>query len=223
MPQAIRALEYVPLDELHPHPENPRAHKGDLKGSLRRFGFTIPILRCERRDVIAAGHGRWKRLTELHAKGEPAPEGVRVLEDGRWAVPVVTGWQSADDDELLAYVIADNRQTELGGWEIPELAEMLQGLTTVDLGLTGTGYTPKDLEAMMRPDRPTVATENSYDQRAEHYREKQVRSFVFDYPMADYEFVVEAVGRLCRERHIETPAELWIAMLREWDQEHPAP
>lgn len=222
MSATARGIAYVPLEDLHPHPENPRGHKGDLKGSLRRFGYTVPVLRCERTDLIAAGHGRWKALTAMSEKGDPAPEGVRVLEDGRWAVPVVTGWASADDDELLAYVIADNRQTELGGWELPELAGILQELTEVDLGLTGTGYGPKDLEAMLRPERPTVARENSYDQRADLYRNKQVRSFVFDYPLADYEEVTEAVRELTRRHQVETPAELFIAMLREWEKGHPA-
>lgn len=220
-----RRLEYSPVEDLTPHPRNPRKHRADIEASLRRFGFTIPILVCERTQLIAAGHGRRKALMAMHNRKEEAPRGVLVLEDGRWAAPVIRGWSSKDDAELMAYVIADNRHPDLGGWEYPELAQMLTEMATPDpeVGLRGTGFTPKQWEDMLSPERPTVASENSYDQRADHYRNKPVRSFVFDYPVADYEEVAEAVGKLQKLYKVESAAELLLAMLREWEAAHPAP
>lgn len=218
-----RRIEYSPVEDLEPHPRNPRKHRADIEGSLRRFGFTIPILVCERTGLIAAGHGRRKALMAMHGRKEEPPRGVLVLEDGRWAAPVVRGWSSKDDAELMAYVIADNRHPDLGGWEFPELAQMLTELEATPKGLEGVGYTPKDREAMMSTERPTVARENSYDQRADHYRNKPVRSFVFDYPVADYEEVAQAVTKLQKIYEVESAAELFLAMLREWEGAHPAP
>lgn len=217
-----RRLEMVALGELKPHPSNARRHKAkDLRASMDRFGYGTPILVCERTGYIAAGHGRRIVLLDMQAKGETPPEGVESR-DGEWYAPTIRGWSSADDDELRAYLIADNRQTELGGWDLPELAEMLTGIRETDLSLAGVGYSPAELEKIMAPPAETVATENSYDQRADLYRNKQVRSIIMDYPLADYEFVTTTAKAACAAFNTETFAELFGAMLATWELEHPA-
>jgi hypothetical protein len=220
-----RRLDHVPLGELRPHPRNPRTHKpAELRKSYDRFGFTNPIIVCERVGVIAAGHGRWELLCSMKADAAPPPDGVIVDEAGEWRVPVIRGWASKDDAELIGYVIADNRHTELGHWEHAELAPML---TAIDAGpgLSGTGFTPKDLKAMMEPaeaPKAAVGIENDYGQRADRYRNKQLRSIIFDYPLDAYEFVAQAALSARATFGVETNAELFVAMLRQFDQAHPA-
>lgn len=142
--------EYMTLDELekHVHPENPKDH--DIPGiisSFDRFGMATAITVCDRTDFIAAGHGRLEALQLMKAQGDKPPANVEVLKTGEWTAPVQRGWASADDEELLAYVISDNRHTELGGWKnnLTHLLERLAG----SKGLIGTGYTGADLKDML--------------------------------------------------------------------------
>ena len=219
-----RDVQPVALSDLKPHPDNARRHRPkDLEASYARFGYSAPILVDERTGYIAAGHGRHALLAKMKADGKPAPPGIETDDEGEWYVPTIRGWWSKDDDELRAYLVADNRQTELGGWELPELAEMLAGTKASPMALSGTGYTPRDLEKMIAPapDATPVAIENSYDQRADNYRNKQVRSIIFDYPIADYEFVTTTAREACPAFNVETYAELLVAFLMAFEIEHP--
>ena len=220
------------ITSLRPYERNARTHSKkqvkQIAASIERFGFTNPVTIDERTGLIAAGHGRYELLTAMKADGAKPPEGVEEVDDDEglhWLVPVVRGWASKDDAEALAYLIADNRQTELAEWQHPELADLLTPVSTTDKGLAGTGFTPRELTGLLAapPEEPHGQTENSYDQRADNYRNKQVRSIIFDYPVEEYEFVTRAVPGACKRHGVETTAELFVAMLRAFDAEHPAP
>jgi ParB-like nuclease domain len=55
------AIEPMPVAVLHPYPGNPRTHSKkqvrQIAESIRRFGFTNPVLIGENGEIIA-GHGR---------------------------------------------------------------------------------------------------------------------------------------------------------------------
>ena len=93
---------------------NPRVHdKGQmakLKKSIREYGFKVPVL-IDEHNVILAGHARCRAAVEL----------------GLASIPVViaTGWSEA---RKRAYVIADNRMTEISHWDIGELDRMVAAL-----------------------------------------------------------------------------------------------
>lgn len=136
-PTPPRRLEYVPVDDLPDHPRNPRDHDlAELIASVRRFGFTSPPMIDGRTGLLAEGHGRKRATIALQEAGEQPPEGI-VVEDGRWYVPVVSGWSSADDSEADAYLLAGNQG---GGWHTDPLATLLAELAESDQGLTGTGF-----------------------------------------------------------------------------------
>jgi ParB-like chromosome segregation protein Spo0J len=56
-----RRLEQTPIGDLKPHDLNPRTHSKkqleQIAASIRRFGFTNPVLIDEEQRIIA-GHGR---------------------------------------------------------------------------------------------------------------------------------------------------------------------
>lgn len=152
-------IDYVALNELatHTHPENPKDH--DIEGlteSFERFGFTVPILVDDRTGYIAAGHGRLETLETMRLALKEPPELVDVTADD-WMAPVIRGWSSKDDDELIAYVIADNRHTEKGGWINDKLTSLLERLEKGP-GLAGTGYDGKDLKGMLDGIRDAAAS-----------------------------------------------------------------
>ena len=145
-----RAIVYTDLDDLPPAARNAKAHNLEaIKTSMREWGFTTPVLVDERTGRLVAGHGRTAALREVRDRGGDPPDGVRV-EDDRWLVPVVRGWASDSDMHAEAYVIADNRLTEIGGWDERILAEMLEDVAADSLGLLeATGYTGDDLDALL--------------------------------------------------------------------------
>lgn len=161
-----RWIEYVPLDQLHPDPRNPKDHDAALMDdSLDRFGYVELIEVDERTGMVVAGHGRRERFLDRFAAGAEPPDGVRVADDGRWLVPVVRGWASRDDDEAFAYLVASNAIGPKGGWQVDLLAEGLQHLAALDggIGLVGIGYTNDDLVAMLAELAPPAEPEMRTD------------------------------------------------------------
>lgn len=148
---ADRRIDYLPLDDIAPAPRNPKRHDGAaIRASIARFGFATPALRDERTGRLVVGHGRTEALRAMRADGEQPPAGVHTAPDGTWLVPVVTGWASRSDAEAEAYLVADNRHTELGGWDNEELAELLADLQEFDPDLVdATGWDLAGLDELL--------------------------------------------------------------------------
>lgn len=146
-----RRVEYVALAELKADPRNPKAHdEATIDASIGRFGVLDLIVRDERTGFIVSGHGRHKAFSAMEERGESAPEGVQVAEDGSWRVPVVVGWASRTDTEAGAALIALNRTTELGGWVDDALLDLLDDLGDTVEGFTGVGYGESDLHDLKK-------------------------------------------------------------------------
>jgi ParB-like chromosome segregation protein Spo0J len=90
--RAVRALR--------PHPNNTRTHSKRqirrIADSIKRFGFTIPIL-VDENGFILAGHARLAAAQLLGMREVP--------------VLVVSG---LSDAEKRAYILADNKLVEMG-------------------------------------------------------------------------------------------------------------
>ncbi len=141
-------IDYVRLDEIKPDPDNPKDHDlGALAQSLERFGFVAPMGINEVTGYLLWGHGRWEELVSLRRLGSAVPDGIKVADDGMWLAPVVRGIH-LPEPEGTAYVITDNRQVELGGWNEQQLIKTLIRVNR-DSGLEGTGYDGDDLDALI--------------------------------------------------------------------------
>jgi DNA modification methylase len=130
-------IGYVAVDGLRPHPRNARTHSKrqirQIADSIRTFGFTNPVL-IDAHNTIIAGHGR--------------VEAAKLL--GLDAVPTVR-LEHLTDDQIRAYVIADNRLAEKAGWDKAILSIELQHLTTVDAGfdVTVTGFDVPEIDLLI--------------------------------------------------------------------------
>jgi hypothetical protein len=139
----------MPVDDLQRDARNPKAHVGDdIGASMRRFGYTEPILLDERTGLLISGHGRLDELDRAMKAKETAPDGI-VVDGKKWLAPVTRGWSSADDDEAEAYLIAANELTTRGGWNFEMLAESLGRLHTKPGGLTGVGFTAQEASDLL--------------------------------------------------------------------------
>lgn len=164
---ATHSLELVPLSSLQVHVGNPKDHDlGAIVASFRRFGFTLPLLENDSTGVLLAGHGRVEALSCMAARDEAPPRNIVVV-DGEWLVPVIRG-NELEEGEHEAYMVADNRLVELGGWNDAKLAPMLQTIQATAAGLEAVGFDDEDLAKLLEEaanqELPPVNTERSLTQ-----------------------------------------------------------
>jgi hypothetical protein len=135
-------IEYVSLDDLADHraAKNAKKHRLDqIDASMRRHGYTAPIMIDEGTQSIVAGHGRIDTLVERKLAGREPPDGV-IVRDGTWLVPVVRGISFKDPVEAMSYLMADNRIQELAGYDWNETREIAALVEQSAEGLDGTGF-----------------------------------------------------------------------------------
>ena len=125
-------IEMMNIEDLKPHPGNPRIHPAStiskLQASLKTYGWTSPVL-LSAEGYIIAGHGRVKA-----AKA-----------NGMTTVPVLR--LSLSGKEAEAYMLADNRLPEESLWDQEKLRDMIRGLGDIDLSITG--FDEDELDALM--------------------------------------------------------------------------
>ncbi len=149
-------IQYEDLDDIVGADNNPKDHDlGVLYQSMQRFGFTNPVIMNESTGKLLAGHGRLQTLQMMKDNGEKAPDRIQVqkdIEDDRiefWYVPVLYGISMSNVAEAQAYLIADNRLTELGGWKPVDLMDSLTDILEETGKLDGTGYDLDDIETIL--------------------------------------------------------------------------
>src|ERR1700724_1236090 len=119
---------YHRIDELKPDPANPRCHSKrqvrQIADSIRAFGLNVPIL-IDRDNNVIAGHGRLLACGEL----------------GITEVPTLS-LDHLTPAQARAFMIADNRLTEIAIWDDSLLAEQLRDLSLsgLDFSLEVTGF-----------------------------------------------------------------------------------
>jgi hypothetical protein len=122
------SVEYLPIDTVKPYPQNARIHTRhqvrQIAESIKVFGFTNPVL-IDRNNLIIAGHGRVAAAKLL----------------GMTLVPTIR-LEGLTEEQIRAYVIADNRLAEKAGWDNSILAIELQHLITIEnnFDVTITGF-----------------------------------------------------------------------------------
>ena len=123
-----RSLQYRSIGQLSPHSRNARKHSKkqirQVAASIRRFGFTVPIL-IDVNKTIVAGHARF--------------EAAKLL--GVNEVPTIC-LEGLSDAELRAYMLTDNKLTLNSEWDERLLAEELKQLSemNLDFSLELTGF-----------------------------------------------------------------------------------
>ncbi len=131
------SVVYRPLDQLKPDPTNARRHSHkqirQIADSIRVFGFNVPILVDAELKVIA-GHGRLLACREL----------------GRAEVPTIN-LEHLSPAQARAFMIADNRLTEIASWDDRLLGEQLRELSelNLDFSLEATGFDMAEIDLLI--------------------------------------------------------------------------
>ena len=136
------AIVYLLISTLVENCQNARTHTKrqirKIAASIRRFGFVNPVI-IDRNNRIIAGHGRVRAAKLL----------------GLEKVPTIL-LENLTEDEIRAYVLADNRLAELAGWDEEILAIELQYLLTIgeDLDVTDIGFEMAEVDLILQEPKP---------------------------------------------------------------------
>lgn len=143
-------IEYVALDEVRKWERNPRTHDdAAIERSLRAYGFVNPPILDENTGKLVAGHGRIGALETMYAAGEEPPARIEIRAGGKWFVPVVRGIAFKSAAEAEAYLVADNRITEVGGWDMDSLRDIVTNLSDEGLDLEPLGWSQAALDKLL--------------------------------------------------------------------------
>src|SRR3954449_2425806 len=127
-------IQIWPIDKLVFYVRNPRKNDAAVDrmcGSIREFGFKIPVLARSDGEVVD-GHLRLKAARKL----------------GITEVPVILcdEWTPA---QVKAFRLMVNRSVTWADWDEELLALELQGLNAADFDLDLTGFNPKELDDLL--------------------------------------------------------------------------
>ena len=128
MPSFDLTVVYRRIEALKPDPANPRIHSRkqirQIANSIETFGFNVPVL-VDADDKVIAGHGRLLACRELG-----------------WSEVPTLRLDHLSPAQARAFMIADNRLTEIAGWDDKLLAEQLKDLSLLglDFNLEVTGF-----------------------------------------------------------------------------------
>lgn len=113
----------IPLATVRQHPDNPNSGDVELIAeSILTYGFTSPIIVQASTGFIVAGNHRYAAMLALE----------------QTMIPAV--YVNLTDDEALAYLVMDNRASEVAVRDEFLLATILDKVASRPQGLAGTGY-----------------------------------------------------------------------------------
>ena len=119
-------LREVEIDSLKPYERNAKQHGKDqverIARSIRELGFVSPCL-IDRELNVIAGHGRIMAAKTI----------------GMETVPCVFV-EGLSEKQRKAYILADNRLTELGEWNMDLVQQELAALADADFDISLTGF-----------------------------------------------------------------------------------
>jgi DNA modification methylase len=137
------------ISKLRANPQNARTHSRhqvrQIAASIRAFGFTNPVL-VDAENQIVAGHGR--------------VEAAKLI--GMTEVPTLR-LDQLSNEQIRAYVIADNKLAENAGWDLEILAtelEQLLALENLDFDVTVTGFEVPEIDLLLSEARHGAAVED---------------------------------------------------------------
>lgn len=131
------SIVYRPVANLVPCARNSRAHPRKqirlLANSIKSFGFLVPIL-LDSKQMVLAGHCRLAAAKLL----------------GMQQVPTIQ-LENLTENQVRAFMIADNRLAEVAVWDKSILAIELQHLLTIesDFDVTITGFEMAEIDLVL--------------------------------------------------------------------------
>jgi hypothetical protein len=144
-------VSYLAIGSIVPDPNNPRMHSREqikaIARSIRTFGFNAPIL-VDKANRIVAGHGRLEAAKRLKLAEAP----VICLEH-------------LTEAQAKAFMLADNKLSDLSNWDEPKLAVVLKELSEIalDFEIEVTGFDRPEIDFRIQSLEPPDESTDSAD------------------------------------------------------------
>ena len=149
-PWPAAVIEMRKLAELRERPKNPNTHSLEqieqIVSSLRKFGWTMPMLVDEEGELIA-GHGRRRAAMLMGVTEGP--------------VIVARGWS---EDMKRAYCIADNKLSRNSAFDMKLLKAEVKNLVAVDFDMELVGFSDDELGALVMDPQTLTAGEGEAEE-----------------------------------------------------------
>lgn len=146
----VTGIQEVNIADLKPYERNAKQHGSEqvkkLCDSIREFGFISPCLIDSDLNVIA-GHGRIMAAREMGMEKVPC-----LFVEG------------LTETQRKAYILADNRLTELGEWDMDIVNAELMDLDLADFDVSLTGFDfelPEEQDEIEEDDVPELEDETT--------------------------------------------------------------
>lgn len=195
----------VPIDTLIPRPGNPRRGRVEaIAASLERFGQTRPIL-ADSGGVIIAGKHTWEAAGSL----------------GWTHVAALLG--DLSEEEAAGFMLADNRTSDLAGYDDLELLEALRDVDADVRLAAGFEQAEMDrLELMLslddRAEPPPDDLTSHQRKELETYLTTDMRQLKIVMPRSTYDPLIGALDRVIASGVAETYLGVLVALVYD----HPA-
>jgi len=142
-------IEYMAVSDLIPYPNNAKIHPKEqiqrIAGSIKEFGFVVPVL-LDKDNGVIAGHGRIEAAQVLKLEAIPCchidnltPAQVRALR------------------------VAENQLTMSSGWDYEMLGLELDGLKELDFDLDVLGFEDLGFMDDQRKESNSFDIQESYE------------------------------------------------------------
>jgi hypothetical protein len=130
-------VKKMPLRVLNHHPKNPRIHDERniqaIMVSIKEFKQLAPLVIWGRQNYVIAGNGRLEAMKRL-------------------------GWKEAEilradhltEDQALAYMLADNKTTDLSSFDFQLVADIMGGLHKKGVDLATTAFADFETEPLLQ-------------------------------------------------------------------------
>lgn len=190
-------VEYLPLSEIERWPRNPKLHdQKALAQSIKRFGFVQPLTVDEATGKLVAGHGRLEALIEMRKTSPEVPERIQKTATGDWLVPVIRGVTFENEREAEAYLVADNRLVEAGGWDQEKLNQILADLSKEGEDvLRGVGWSMSEVDDILREANARVVGQTP-EEAAAIYNAGAIKQVVLYFDGKDYDAVLARLQKI---------------------------
>ena len=125
----------VSVKDIKEDPRNARAHNernlATIKKSLEVYGQRKPIVVNKTTGIIEAGNGLYRAAVSL---GWPEVAVVYVNDD---------------EDYAKGYAVMDNKSSDLSGFALPTLRDVLEELDSGAFDMEATGFQRHEIEMLM--------------------------------------------------------------------------
>lgn len=196
-----------------------------------------------RRGDVEAIRDSLRTLGQFRPLGVQASTGYVITGNHTMDAMLAEGWTDADvivldvdDATARKIVLADNRTSDLGGYDERALVALLRDLG--DDNLAGTGFDADDFDDLLAsieeadadhpPQEPTVLVPGgsgpaaddpnvrvtpSYSEYEEQYSSRATRFMALNYPLPQYAWIVERLSKIADEESVDNFAEAVLRLV----------